>query len=111
MSEHKSAHADALSFNNRKDLRSQVEISGELFVSQGVRFKVAVLDLSVSGFRVNTANHISLNKIVYLTIPGLQSLQARVAWNDRENYGCAFSKPLHGSTYEHLAMRYPALFS
>jgi hypothetical protein len=111
MAENKSAHADALSFNNRKDLRSRVEISGELFVSQGVRFKVSVHDLSVSGFRIATANHIPLNRIVYLTIPRLQSLQARVAWNDRENYGCKFSTPLHGSTYDHLAMRYPTLFN
>jgi PilZ domain len=111
MAEKQGAHADAPTVNNRRDLRSPVEIIAELFVSESVRFKVAVHDLSSSGFRIETANHIPLGRLVYLTIPGLQSLQAQVAWNDRENYGCTFSKPLHSATCTHLSMRFPKLFS
>lgn len=111
MAEKQGANAAAHTFDNRKDLRSPVEITAELFVSESVRFKVVVLDLSSSGFRINTANHIPLGRLVYLTLPGLQSLQARVAWNDREHYGCTFSKPLHGATCDHLSTRFPKLFS
>lgn len=110
MAEKQGAHADAPTANNRRDSRSPVEIIAELFVSESVRFKVEVHDLSSSGFRIETANHIPLDRLVYLRIPGLQSLQARIAWNDRENYGCSFSKPLHSATCDHLAMRFPKLF-
>ncbi len=111
MEEKESAHDSALTVNNRRDLRTPVEIFAELFVSESVRFKVAVHDLSSSGFRIETANHIPINRLVYLTIPGLQSLQARVAWNEREHYGCTFSKPLHSATCDHLSKRFPRLFT
>lgn len=111
MKEKESAPDSALTVNNRRDLRSPVEIIAELFVSEGVRFKAAVHDLSASGFRIETANHIPVGRLVYLTIPGLQSLQARVAWNEREHYGCTFSKPLHSATCNHLSTRFPKLFT
>ena len=44
--------------NNRKASRNSVRISAELLVSTGPRFKVAVLDLSRTGFRMETGNHL-----------------------------------------------------
>lgn len=108
MADSKSADARGRVIVSRKSFRSPVAIPAELFVSAGARFKVAVRDLSASGFRVETANHIQLNSTVYLTIPGIQSLQARVAWNDREHYGCEFARPLYGSIYEDLSRRFPS---
>lgn len=64
--------------------RDAVRINADLLLSDGPRFKVWVLDLSPAGFRIETANHILLDHIVYLTIPGFQPLQARVAWNYKE---------------------------
>lgn len=94
--------------DNRKFSRNSVSVAAELMISKGVRFKVAVLDLSSSGFRIRTANHIQINDKVYLSVPKFQTLQARVAWNYREDYGCEFSQPLHHSVFAHLSTMFPS---
>jgi PilZ domain len=97
--------------NLRKSDRQRVQIRAELLVSRGPRFTVSVNDLSRTGFRMETGNYIPENTIVYLSMPGMQSLQARVAWHDRVYYGCAFSQPLHESIFEHISKQYPQLVS
>lgn len=98
-----------LAQNKRKFSRNKVRISAELLVSSGPRFKVDILDLSATGFRLQTPNHVAIGRKVYLTIPGVHALQAHVAWNDREYYGCEFTHPLHASIFEHLASKFPSL--
>lgn len=97
--------------NKRRASREQVKIFAELLISAGPRFKVTVLDLSSTGFRIQTANFVPMSRKIYLTIPEFQTLQGTVAWNDRELYGCKFSQPLHTSIYTHLASRFPQLVS
>jgi hypothetical protein len=96
--------------NKRQARREPVKLIAELKISEGPRFKVTVVDLSATGFRIETANHIPADKHIYLTIPDFQTLQGMVAWNDRETYGCAFRLPLHASVHAHLARRFPQLF-
>lgn len=94
--------------NNRKSSRSSVRVAAELMISEGARFKVAVLDLSSSGFRIQTANYLEINHKVYLRVPNFQTLPARVAWNYKEDYGCEFSRPLHPSVFEYLSGLFPS---
>ena len=94
--------------NNRRSSRNPVRVAAELMVSEGVRFKVSVLDLSSSGFRIQTANCLEINHKVYLRVPNFQTLQARVAWNYKEDYGCEFSQPLHHSVFEYLSGLFPS---
>jgi PilZ domain len=95
--------------NNRKNDRNAIKVSARLLVSGGFSFQVQVLDLSATGFRIETANHIAHDRSVYLTLPGMQPLHAKTVWNERELYGCAFSRPLHSSVFSHLSGSYPAL--
>lgn len=95
--------------NNRKARRNPVQLSAELRLSGGQKFKVTVLDLSQSGFRIETGNHIEIGSKVYLAIPGFSSLPAQVAWNESNLYGCAFLYALHESVFEHIAAQYPSL--
>jgi PilZ domain len=95
--------------NAREYSRDAVSIKADLLLSEGPRFKVSVLDLSPAGFRIETANHILLNHIVYLTIPNFQPLQARVAWNYKEQYGCQLTRPMYGAVFAHIASAYPSL--
>lgn len=96
-------------YNSREHGREAVKITGELLVSAGYRFKVLVLDLSPSGFRIETSNIIPDNRKVYLTIPGFQPLQARIAWSGRDQYGCEFSQKLHASVFSHISNAFPSL--
>jgi hypothetical protein len=111
MGEGSGAGSRACSADNRQSVRAPVKIIADMLISEGPRFKVLVQDLSPTGFRIQTANAIPRDRMVYLTMPGFNSLQARVAWNDRENYGCEFVRPLHRSIAAHLAQRFPSLFN
>ena len=94
---------------SREHCRDAVAITAILLLSEGPRFKVQVRDLSPAGFRIQTANHISLGRIVYLTIPNFSPLQARVAWNDKEQYGCELTKKMHSAVFTHIASAFPML--
>lgn len=95
--------------NNRKSRRNAVQISAELRLSSGQKFKVLVCDLSQTGFRIETGNHIDTGTKLYLALPNLNSLPAQVAWNDRTFYGCVFLHPLHASVFEHIVAQHPSL--
>jgi hypothetical protein len=81
----------------------------ELRLPLGQKFKVHVVDLSQTGFRLETGNHMEIGTRVYLAIPELNSLPARTAWNQATYYGCEFIDPLHPSVFEHIARKYPAI--
>lgn len=103
-------HADyTQSLNNRKTARNAVQMTAYLRLSIGQKFKVSVLDLSQTGFRVETGNQIEVGSRVYLAIPELNSLPAQIAWCSKTFYGCEFLNPLHCSVFEYVARKYPAL--
>ncbi len=95
--------------SNRQAERNAVHIIAELRLPVGQRFKVSVLDLSQTGFRIETGNHIELGSRVYLAIPELQSLPAQIAWSGIPFYGCAFLNPLYSAVFEHVAQKYPTI--
>lgn len=95
--------------NNRETPRKPVHMLAELRLAIGQKFKVSVVDLSQTGFRIETGNHMELGTRVYLAIPELNSLPANITWSDETVYGCAFLHPLHASVFEHIAREYPAL--
>ncbi len=95
--------------NKRKSRRDSVSLRADLLVAAGARFKVSVIDLSRTGFRMETGNFIPAGTKVYLAMPNMQSLQARVAWQDTVYYGCEFTQPLHESIFDHIAKQHPSL--
>ncbi len=100
---------DAEALNAREFPRDPVRIYADLLLSDGPRFKVSVLDLSPAGFRIETANLIVLNQIVYLTIPGFNSMSARVAWNYQEQYGCQFNRTMYDAVFAHISAAFPSV--
>lgn len=94
--------ARAATPDNRRENRDPIKLDARLQVSNGGRFQVGVLDLSATGFRIETANSIPRGRLVYLTMPGVEPLQARIVWNNHDFYGCEFTRPLHGSVFRHL---------
>ena len=101
--------AHAASSNSRKNYRRAVKVNARLLVSGGNSFQVDVIDLSAAGFRIETANHIAPESGIYLTLPRMEALRAKVVWNDGEHFGCEFTRPLHSSVFSHLSANFPAL--
>jgi hypothetical protein len=95
--------------DHRRKERSAVSVMVELKTADNLRVKVALQDLSASGCQMRTADYMCLNQRIYLTLPGFESLAARIAWNAGELYGCEFLRPLHDSIFAHIAAKYPVL--
>ncbi len=88
--------------DGRRAERLDVRMKASLRESGCTKFNVEVLDMSVSGFRFETAYSIAPSSRVWLTIPGLTALEAIVAWQDRYRYGCYFVDPLHIAVFDHI---------
>lgn len=65
-------------------------------------FDVELFDLSFTGFRMVTFARPQIGKHIWVTLPGLQSLEAIVRRADGNEYGCEFLYPLHPSVAKHL---------
>ena len=75
--------------------RTHCEIGAAMRQRGASGVSVQIIDLSTHGFRAST--HLDLQKgaDVWLKLPGLEALHARVAWMSGYLVGCAFVRPLH----------------
>lgn len=57
--------------------------------------RVEVVDISETGFLIDSAVDLAIGERVWLCVPGLQSLAAKVVRIDGFKIGCAFDQPMH----------------
>lgn len=88
--------------DNRATLRKAVGLDARVRDRNASRFAIRVLDLSRTGFRGETAYSIRPGSIIWITLPGLQSLEATIAWQRGEYIGAAFRQPIHPAVFEHI---------
>ena len=86
--------------------RTKLTIPGQLRASGGRAFQTVVHDLSISGFSAAAISRMHEGQICWLTLPGLESLQAQVVWWDNCQVGCAFSELLNPVVHENILARY-----
>lgn len=91
---------------DRSAPRTRVSIPATLRVSGGRGFQTVVHDLSMSGFSAAAISRIHPGSICWLTLPGIESLQAEVVWWDNSLTGCAFEKLLSPVVYENILTRW-----
>jgi hypothetical protein len=96
-------------FNSREFQRGYVSIDAEIREKGAGKQKISVLDLSRSGFRMHCIFLIPKDRTVFLTMPGFESMEARIAWHDDDYYGCEFKQRLHEAIYDHVIKQYPSL--
>jgi hypothetical protein len=85
--------------------RTHCEIGAGLRQRGASGVSVQILDLSTHGFRAST--HLDLQKgaDVWLKLPGLEALHARVAWMEGYLVGCKFERPLHPAVLQMMVRR------
>lgn len=90
---------------NRRNAREIIE--AEIFVRQSDSqlFRATLSDVSVSGFKMTSYTYLDDKKPVYIRLPGIQTLSARIKWHDHQDYGCAFTNDLHPAVLEHLVSK------
>jgi hypothetical protein len=100
---------DSRGSEHRAFTRNGVAITASVREQGGGRQQVEVVDLSQAGFRMRTASFIAPDRILFLTLPGYNQLEARIAWHENEYYGCEFVQRLHAAVYDDIVRRYPSL--
>jgi hypothetical protein len=86
--------------------RTKLIIPGQLRASGGRAFQTVVHDLSISGFSASAINRMHEGQVCWLTLPGLESLQAQVVWWEKCQVGCAFSDLLSPIVHDNIIDRY-----
>src|SRR3546814_13895154 len=74
----------------RRARRTKVSLDAGLRQRGASGVTVEMLDLSTHGFRVRTHLLLEPGADIWLKLPGLEALHARVAWAEGAELGCAF---------------------
>ena len=95
-------------FDGRAAERQEVVLGAGLRQRGAHAVTVQVLDLSVSGFRAATHLQLMAGADIWLKLPGLESLHARVVWMNGHLMGCEFVRPLHPAVLAMVVRNAPA---
>lgn len=91
---------------DRSGPRTRLMIPATLRASGGRAFQSVVHDLSISGFSASSINRMHVGQLCWLTLPGLESLQAEVVWWDSCIVGCAFHELISPIVHDNILQRY-----
>ena len=91
--------------NGRKAERTGVDIGAGLRQRGASGVTVQILDLSTHGFRASTHLDLQQGADVWLKLPGLEALHAKVAWSNAHYIGCAFERPLHPAVLQMMVRK------
>lgn len=92
--------------DQRRALRADVDAKVVVREAKGTKFTAELVDISVTGFRFRTLYSVRLNSQIWITLPGLSTLEAAIAWHDDPLYGASFLSPLHPAVRDHIARLY-----
>ena len=101
--------SDTSKSERRRSARTRTRIRAVASTSKGLRHRVVISDLSVSGCAIVSAGHPLAPGAAYgLKIDGLETLGSTAAWSDGHAAGLEFENPLHPAVSDHVAARHPA---
>lgn len=86
--------------------RQRVNIPANLRPSGGRGFQTVVSDLSLGGFCANSLQRMYPGNRCWLTLPGIEPLQADVVWWDGGRVGCAFAQLLSPIVLDNILVRF-----
>ncbi len=92
---------------DRSAPRIKLNIPAQMRPSGSPAFSVIVRDLSLSGVACEALTGMSAGTRVWLTLPGLAALQAKIVWNDGTMVGCEFDTLLNVAVMENVLARFP----
>jgi hypothetical protein len=89
----------------RRAPRRAVKLDAGLRQRGATGVSVQIMDLSTEGFRVGSHLNLAPGTDVWIRLPGLEAVQARVMWCERNLLGCAFQHALHPAVLEMIIAR------
>ncbi|NYH93933.1 hypothetical protein FHS75_000238 [Novosphingobium marinum] len=91
---------------DRSAPRTKITIPAQLRPSGSKGYQTVVKDLSLSGFSAMAINRLHPGTLCWLTLPGLQSMQAQVVWWENGLVGCAFNELLSPIIHDNVLARW-----
>lgn len=91
---------------DRSAPRTRIAIPAGLRASGGRGFQTVVHDLSLSGFSAMAINRLSPGTICWLTLPGMESMEAEVIWWNNSLVGCALHQLLNPIIHDNIIARW-----
>ena len=91
---------------DRSAVRTKLAIPAQLRASGARGFQTVVNDLSLSGFSATAITRMHPGAVCWLTMPGLEALQAEVVWWENNMCGCAFNRLLSPVVHDNIVARY-----
>ncbi|MCB2074148.1 MAG: PilZ domain-containing protein [Novosphingobium sp.] len=91
---------------DRSAPRTRISIPASLRPSGSKGFQTVVRDLSLSGFSATALNRLHPGTVCWITLPGLESMQAQVVWWEEGMVGCAFDKLLSPIIHDNILSRW-----
>jgi hypothetical protein len=91
---------------DRSAQRLKLSIPAMLRPSGSKGFQTTVRDLSLSGFSATAMTRLHPGAYCWLTLPGMESMAARVAWWDNGLVGGAFERLLSPIVLENILTRW-----
>jgi hypothetical protein len=91
---------------DRSAVRTKIAIPAQLRASGARPFQTVVNDLSLSGFSATAISRMHAGAVCWLTLPGLEALQAEVVWWENNLVGCAFANLLSPIVHDNILARY-----
>lgn len=89
-------------FKDRQSERKNVSIDAYIRPLHGGKSLIKVLDVSETGFCMETPVVFEASKDIFLSIPGFQALEANIIWHRGNLYGCTFLVSLHPAILDHI---------
>lgn len=69
------------------------------------RYAVRLHDLTASGCRIDLPEHVTNPDQVWVTLPGLETMQSTVRWESDWVAGLEFDRPMHPAVFDHMAAK------
>jgi hypothetical protein len=91
---------------DRSAPRTKLAIPSGLRPSGSRGFNTVVHDLSLSGFCASSITRMHPGAVCWLSLPGLESMQAEVIWWDNSLVGCAFLQLLSPIVHDNVLARW-----
>ncbi len=87
--------------------RIKLRIPASMRPSGSPGFAILVKDLSISGIACEALTGMKGGTRVWITLPGLSALQAKIVWNDGTMVGCEFDNLLNAAVLDNILARFP----
>jgi hypothetical protein len=88
--------------DNRRQPRIHLFLDAQLRNRGAGKVRIRVVDMSTTGFRAEAHYGLNAGDVVWITLPGMQGLEAVVAWRENQIIGCRFVQPLHPAVLSHI---------